>query len=59
MKKDYEGANESLHDLRGDITPQAYADFAQRWALSGAQMIGGCCGISPDHLHEVRTRLIG
>jgi S-methylmethionine-dependent homocysteine/selenocysteine methylase len=57
MKKDYEGANESLHDLRGDITPQAYADFAQRWASSGAGMIGGCCGISPEHLKVMKARL--
>ncbi len=59
MKKDYGGANESLHELRGDITPQAYADFAQKWAASGAGMIGGCCGISPDHLKLVKARLSG
>ena len=49
----------SLHELRGDITPSAYADYAVKWAASGAGIIGGCCGISPDHLHEVKTRLIG
>ena len=27
--------------------------------MEGAGIIGGCCGISPDHLHEVKTRLIG
>ena len=59
MKKDYNGANESLHELRGDITPQAYADFAQRWAASGAGIIGGCCGISPEHLKLIKTRLSG
>lgn len=57
MKKDYDGANESLHDLRGDITPQAYADFAQKWAASGAGIIGGCCGISPEHLKEIKARV--
>ena len=59
MKKDYDGANESLHELRGDITPPAYADFAQKWAASGAGMIGGCCGISPEHLKLIKTRLSG
>ncbi len=59
MKKDYSGANESLHELRGDITPQAYADFAQKWAASGAGMIGGCCGISPEHLKLIKARLSG
>ena len=56
IKKDYGGANESLHELRGDITPQAYADFAQKWAASGAEMIGGCCGISPEHLKLIKAR---
>ena len=59
MKKDYTGANESLHELRGDITPQAYLDFAQQWAASGATMIGGCCGISPEHLKLIKARLSG
>ena len=59
MKKDYKGANESLHELRGDITPQAYAEFAQKWAASGAGMIGGCCGISPEHLKLIKARLSG
>ena len=59
MKKDYSGANESLHDLRGDITPEAYANFAQKWAASGAGMIGGCCGISPEHLKVTKARLSG
>ena len=58
-KKDYSGANKSLHDLRGDITPEAYANFAQKWAASGAGMIGGCCGISPEHLKVTKARLSG
>ncbi len=59
MKKDYKGANESLHELRREITPLAYADFAQKWVASGAGMIGGCCGISPEHLKLVKARLSG
>ena len=31
----YEGANATLHQLRQDITPDAYADFAKRWAAAG------------------------
>ena len=59
IEKTYSGANASLHDLRGDITPSAYANYAVKWAASGAGIIGGCCGISPDHLREVKTRLVG
>ena len=55
MDENYKGANETLHGLREDITPQAYADFAVQWAASGAGMIGGCCGITPDHLKLLKA----
>jgi len=53
----YEGANASLHELRKDITPEAYADYAECWAEAGARIIGGCCGISPLHIKNLRDRL--
>jgi S-methylmethionine-dependent homocysteine/selenocysteine methylase len=53
----YEGANASLHELRKDITPEAYADYAEDWARAGARIIGGCCGISPLHIQFLRDRL--
>ncbi len=53
----YEGANTTLHQLRQDITPEAYADYAERWAAAGAGIIGGCCGISPDHIKCLKARL--
>ena len=59
IEKTYSGANASLHDLRADITPSAYADYAVKWAASGAGIIGGCCGISPEQISEVKTRLLG
>ena len=53
----YEGANATLHQLRQDITPDAYADYAERWAAAGAGIIGGCCGISPRHIKCLKDRL--
>ncbi len=53
----YEGANTTLHQLRQDITPDAYADYAERWAAAGAGIIGGCCGISPEHIERLKERL--
>ena len=50
MDDDYKAANENIHQLRKEITPDAYLRFAQKWAESGADIIGGCCGISPDHI---------
>lgn len=43
-------ANEALSKVREDITPQAYLDWAKRWHAAGAEIIGGCCGIGPEHI---------
>jgi len=54
--ENYEGANSTIHELRKDITPDAYADYARRWADAGAGIIGGCCGISPTHIRCLKQR---
>ncbi|MDG1001027.1 MAG: homocysteine S-methyltransferase family protein, partial [Pseudomonadales bacterium] len=33
-----------------DLTPQDYLVFAQQWKALGATIIGGCCGIGPEHI---------
>lgn len=43
---------------RIDLAPAAYASFAEDWRTLGADIIGGCCGIGPDHIAELRTRLV-
>lgn len=40
-----------------DITPEQYADAAERWLDKGIQIVGGCCGIRPGHIAAVRERL--
>src|SRR5690348_541750 len=45
-----EAANEGLSDIRADLTPARYAEFAKAWLLRGADIIGGCCGIGPEHI---------
>ncbi|WP_321872175.1 homocysteine S-methyltransferase family protein [Burkholderia ubonensis] len=47
-------ANEELHGLRGDIDPPGYARWAEQWLALGAQIVGGCCGIGPDHIAALR-----
>ncbi|HXK25970.1 MAG TPA: homocysteine S-methyltransferase family protein [Myxococcota bacterium] len=42
-----------------DCTPDAFARHAESWALAGAQLVGGCCGTTPDHLRAVAQRLRG
>jgi len=36
-----------------EIDPAAYAELALRWREEGAQIIGGCCGVTPAHVAEV------
>lgn len=48
-------ANEGLSDLRSDLDPATYAGVAARWVDLGASIIGGCCGIGPEHLHSLQT----
>ena len=40
----------------GATTPAVYAELAEQWAVAGAQIIGGCCGVGPEHIAAVRDR---
>lgn len=50
-------ANSTLHRLREDVTPVAYVRWASHWVERGAGIIGGCCGIGPEHIAELRARI--
>ena len=43
--------------LRADLTPQSYLGFVGDWINSGATLIGGCCGINPEHIRAIRSYL--
>ena len=32
------------------IAPQALAEAAQGWVRDGVRMVGGCCGLGPEHI---------
>lgn len=51
------GATVDELSARNDLTPDAYADFAEGWARQGATIIGGCCEIGPAHIAELARRL--
>jgi S-methylmethionine-dependent homocysteine/selenocysteine methylase len=44
---------------REDRSPALYAEAAIRWIDVGATMIGGCCGVGPDHIKAISERLAG
>ena len=43
-------ANDGLDEIRTDLTPTAYLDWAKHWRAAGADIIGGCCGVGPEHI---------
>jgi len=50
-----EAANEGLSDIRADLTPARYAEFAKAWVQHGADIVGGCCGIGPEHIAALKA----
>jgi S-methylmethionine-dependent homocysteine/selenocysteine methylase len=50
-----EAANDGLSDIRADLTPARYAGFAKDWASRGAEIVGGCCGIGPEHIAALKA----
>jgi S-methylmethionine-dependent homocysteine/selenocysteine methylase len=51
-------ANEGLSELRADLTPSSYLDWARQWIGNGATLIGGCCGIGPEHIKVLFEKLV-
>jgi len=40
-----------------DVTPERFAALAKDWLRVGAQVLGGCCGTTPDHIRALREAL--
>ncbi len=36
-----------------DVTPEQMADFARKYTAQGAQVVGGCCGSTPEHVAAI------
>ncbi|ADB52797.1 homocysteine S-methyltransferase family protein [Conexibacter woesei] len=43
----------------GSVEAEQYAQWALRWRAEGAQLVGGCCGVRPEHVHSAREALDG
>ena len=39
------------------ISPETYLTQARIWVAAGARLIGGCCGIGPDHIRLLSEQL--
>ena len=50
-------ANATLEAIRADLTPADYLRWARDWIARGADIVGGCCGIGPEHIAALQTAL--
>lgn len=57
-QQDDEDANATITEVRSDLDPDAYGEWAKRWAATGASIIGGCCGIGTDHIHALSGKYL-
>lgn len=39
------------------IEPQVLANLAQNWVADGVRMVGGCCGLGPEHIAALHKSL--
>ncbi|HHM2326029.1 TPA: homocysteine S-methyltransferase family protein [Acinetobacter baumannii] len=46
-------ANDGLDEIRKDLDAPTYLAFAKQWQQAGASLVGGCCGIGPEHIAEL------
>jgi len=40
-----------------EVTPESYGRLALEWINASAQIIGGCCGVTPDQIRGVRNAI--
>ena len=52
-----DAAYAGLSEMREDVGPQRYLGFVKQWIASGASIVGGCCGIGPEHIAEIAAHL--
>jgi len=50
-------ANAELSRLRADLSPPEYLQWARAWLEAGAEIVGGCCGVGPEHIALLRAAL--
>ena len=52
-------ANADVSPLRRDLDPARYLAWVEGWIGAGASIVGGCCGIGPEHIGAIRDHLAG
>jgi S-methylmethionine-dependent homocysteine/selenocysteine methylase len=50
-------ANAELNEIRADLAPAGYLLWVNDWISRGARIVGGCCGIGPEHIRAIRASI--
>ncbi len=46
-------ATDNMGNLYYELTPEQMGSHVAEWKTNGAQIVGGCCGTSPEHLAQI------
>lgn len=41
-------------ERREDLGPEEYGTYARKWLANGAELVGGCCEVGPEHISYLR-----
>lgn len=44
-------------EQRGDLNPDAYGAYVDDWLDAGADIVGGCCEVGPEHIAHLRAMI--
>ncbi len=44
-------------EFSGDVSASSYLEYAKKWVILGAQVVGGCCGTNPDYIRHLSYHL--
>ena len=50
-------ANTGLSAVRADLGPVEYLACVRNWLADGAEIVGGCCGVGPEHIALLHAQL--
>ena len=51
-------ANDGLDEVRKDLNPESYLEWANKWTTQGATIVGGCCGIGREFIKVLSENLV-
>lgn len=57
IPEDWNEHADTMPEKREDLDPEAYAEHVRQWLDDGAQIVGGCCEVGPEHIEHLNAIL--